>query len=367
MANMTRLTLLFLLWFSTMLAWSRPVGARFVLPDGQEFTGRFLVLHSDSVFYEVADGDTNKQMSLYKLDLKKVQILEDQSLVDLSLSHFEVTTQLAAVEDTVKHLETGKMTLIVESDPADARVYVDDLLLEGLTPLVIPNLANKEFKVMARKYLRGVDWWGETRIKQEKKEDTLRVRIKLEKPRTLLTIQSNPSEAEIYIDTFPSLERMPNLYSNTTIVDIEPGPDRSITLFKVGYYDTTVNVSVEAFMPNLLGVNLRPIDEDLQKLQSQIDFVSARKRKYIGRGLTWASIAPWIGAGVLWVMAEKDWKEAVKYKDYYADAAFVSSETESFIENNKKYNDSGDLKMSIAAGSAALGLLLSSLGVILQF
>ncbi len=77
-----------------------------------------------------------------------MQILEDQSLVDLSLSHFEVTTQLAAVEDTVKRLETGKMTLIVESDPADARVYVDDLLLEGLTQMVTPNLANKEFRAL---------------------------------------------------------------------------------------------------------------------------------------------------------------------------------------------------------------------------
>jgi len=354
------------------LAWTlgsaRNVPARIVLPDGSEQMGTFVCLKSDTVFYTVTNGDSIQAFALYKFDVKKVQLTEDNSLVDLSLSNFQVNSE--APKDTTKSdeptLKVGRAVLVVTSDPADARVYVDNVLVEGLTPLVIPNLEAKKFHVMARKYLRGVDWWGSKRV-LTKEGDTTRITIKLLKPHTQLSIQSLPTEAEVYIDEMPSLSKIPTVRTDTTLVDVQPAPERTITLFKVGYYDTTFTMPVEAYMPNLVGVELHAITEDLNKLQSQIDFVTHRQRKWIGRGLLWSSIAPVLAGGVLAVLADRDWSKAANDRNAYQDAAFASSETIRLVKENKDLNASGDLKAKIGAGLGGLAVLTAGLGLAFQF
>jgi len=239
-------------------------------------------------------------------------------------------------------------------------------LLEGLTPLVIPNLEAKKFHVMARKYLKGVDWWGSKRV-LTKDGDTTRIMINLLKPHTQLSVQTMPTEAEVYIDESPTLEKMPTIWSDTTLVDIQPAPERTISVFKVGYYDTTLTIPVEAYMPNLVGIELHAINEDLNKLQSQIDFVNHRKHKWWGRGLLWSSIAPVVAGCTMVVLADRDWAKAAEDKSAYQDAAFASSETERLVKDNKDKNESGDLKAKIGGGLGGLAVLLASVGLVLQF
>ncbi|HSQ42870.1 MAG TPA: PEGA domain-containing protein [Fibrobacteraceae bacterium] len=346
-----------------------PVPARFILPDGQEQLGMFLKLQADTVFYTLGEGDSLQQFAVFKFDLKKVQLTENDSLVDLNLNNFEVTTK-ASVDtlsnDTTPTLAKGDASLIVNSFPQNSRVYIDNILMDGITPLVVPNLQATKHTVMVRQYLKGVDWWGSAEV-EIKAKDTTRVVIKLLKPHTQLKVQTVPSGAEFYLDGEPSISQMPTTLSDTTLMDVTPGPDRTIRFFKVGYYDTSVTLSVDAFMPNLIGMDLKRVTDDLPLLGKQVDFVQHRKRKWIGRGFLWSSIAPLVTSGVMLVLADRDWNKATDYKSSYEDAAFESSETDRFVSRNSELNDSGDLKAKIAAGFGAGALLLATVGIVLQF
>lgn len=372
MRNFTKIGILALLFFACATM-ARPVPARIVLPDGQDVQCTFLELKADTVYYTVSSGEGDayktEEFKLYKFDVKKVQLTEDGSLVDLSLTDYLVKTDApkdSVVQDTTPQIKEGGAMLVIESYPSDARVYVDNIMLEGLTPLTIPKIDAKKHQVMVRKYLKGVDWWGSARI-ETKDGDTTKVNIKLLKPHTQLTVQTNPTEAEIYIDQPHSLKVMPTLRSDTTIMDIRPSMETTIYVFKVGYYDTSLTMPIEAFMPNLVGIELHPVTDDLNKLQEQIDFVAKRKNKWIGRGLLWSSIAPLVAGLTMVVLADRDWAEAADFKLAYQDAAFESSETDRFVRENKKFNDAGDLKAKIGAGLGGLALVLASVGLVMQF
>jgi len=371
LGNMKNLALLlFTTLCCALVAQARPVPARFVLPDGQEVVGTFLELRADTVHYTVPSADTVQQLSVYKFDLKKVQLTETGALVDLSARDFQVTNE--APKDTTKvvapTLKQGQAILLVQSNPPNARVYVDNILLDGLTPLVVPNIDGKKHAIMVREYLKGVDWWGTADVLPlPKAGDTTKVTIKLLKPHTQLKVQSIPTEAEIYIDEQPSLSHLPTMHSDTTLVDIRPGLERSVTFFKVGYYDTTVTLPVEAYMPNLVGIEMHAITDDLNKLQAQLDFVSHRKHKWVGRGLLYTSIAPLVAGAVTYALANYDWSKAADYKRSYEAAAFQSTATEGFIAQNKKYNNSGDTKAMVAGGLGGVALLLASVGLVLEF
>lgn len=366
-----------ILWVLALLVLSlpaRPVKADIVLYDGTLVEGFFIRLKSDTVYYEVLDSETHKRQQYrhYRLDLKKVELTESgkHEFVDLMVSDFEVTTQAPQKKDLFAQkkptLEQGRSYLWVESNPPKARIYVDDVQLDSLTPNLISHITEGKHRVMVRRYLKGVDWWGTADIEVDP-GDTAKIMIKLEKPRTRLTIQSVPSGAECYLDEMPSLSLMPTMYTDTTLIDIRPGVDRQVSFFKAGYHDTSLTVTVDAFMPNLISVDLRPIAEDLDKMQYQVNFKEKRKKKWIGRGLLWSSIAPILTGGILLYLAEQDWEKATDYKYAYEDAAFHSTDTDRLIEKNKDLNRSGDQKAIAATALGSIGLILASIGLVFQF
>jgi len=317
----------------------------------------------------IENSDSTEFLRIYKLDLKKVEITENDSLwwVDLSLSDFEITTPPPGQKDSVPPPpKKGHYVLHVNSDPDGARVYLNGELLEGTTPLTIAELPAGKHNLSVRKYLRGVDWWGETTV-DLKQMDTTKLTIKLQKPRTRLKIQSVPAGAEVYLNDSPNLNHMPRYITDTTLVDLRPGPDQTLYFFKVGYYDTTVSVSVEAYMPNLISVDLKPVSDDLELLDKQMTFVKQRKKRWIGRGLLYSSIAPALSGLVTLWLADRDWAKAADFKHMYEDAAFHSAETDRFIRENQRLNRSGDLKASIAAAMETGFLLLAVTGLVLQF
>ncbi len=239
MRNFTKIGI-FALFSLFSAGFARTVPARIVLSDGQEILGDFIEMKADTVRYSVNSGEGDafktEEFKAYKFDLKKVVLTEDGSLVDLSLSNFVVNTEApkdtVAVQDTTPRLKEGDAVLVVESYPPDARVYVDNVMLEGLTPLVIPKIDVNKHQVMVRKYLKGVDWWGSANI-VTKPGDTTKVNIKLLKPHTRHTVQTNPTEAEIYIDHPQSLSEMPTYKSDTTIMDIRPSLETTVYIWKV--------------------------------------------------------------------------------------------------------------------------------------
>ena len=167
------------------LALARNAPARIVLPDGKELSGIFIRLFADTLQFTVGEGDSVKPLNLYKFDVKKVQLTEDSSLIDLTLNSFEVHSE-NPVDTTLvvlPKLQAGTASIKVLSFPLDARVYVDDILMEGLTPLVISQVKGKQHTIMVRKYLKGVDWRGTARV-MAKEGDTVLVNIKLLKPHT---------------------------------------------------------------------------------------------------------------------------------------------------------------------------------------
>ncbi|NLB64644.1 MAG: PEGA domain-containing protein [Fibrobacter sp.] len=337
--------------------------------EGEWFDVFFVRMQNDTVEYYNLDN-LNLLKKIYKLDLRRIELKTSDSVlqVDLDLSDFEWEITKDSVEQIadVEEPEKGFAYLLVKSNPEGARVYVDGVLTDGVTPLILEDLAAKKSQIMVRKYLKGVDWWGSLEVELVN-GDTTEVEIKLLKPHTQFSVQTVPTDVEVYIDNRPSLNTMPKYISDTVITNIRPGPHRHITFFKEGYYDTTVVVDIEAFMPNLIGVDLRIIKEDLIKLDEQLNFAKSRKKRWVGRGMWYSAIIPVLSSGVLYYLANSDWAKAADYKYMYEDAAFHSTETDRFIKENSNLNDSGDLKAKIAAGIGTVGLALVLTGIVLHF
>lgn len=349
--------------------WAREVPVRYFLDDGAEHSAVFVKLQNDSVYVRstpTEEGQEPVESVLYKLEVRRMVQVENDSLVNLDLKDFVFPDPVIEEVHVEPPYPAGHSFIKVTSEPEASRVYINGKDLSVLTPYVIPNVREGKYEVSVRKYLKDVDWWGSQKIKL-KENETLSVHIKVERPRTELTIVSLPEAAEVYVDDEPSLYHMPPHYTDVTIKGIRPQLSAKLHFRKVGYLDTAITTEIVAFMPNMVYVEMEPIRDNLAMLEMQNEFNQKRKKKWIGRGLLWGSIAPFLAGGVLWYFAERDWEKAADFKEKYNRAAFQSAQTDSFIADNKSYNESGDTKMIVGASLGALGLALASVGVVFQF
>src|SRR5574344_1497055 len=161
---------------------------------------------------------------------------------------------------------------------------------------------------------------------------------------------------------------MPHYMSDVVIEDIKPSTEMMVYFRKVGYLDTAIITEVRASMPNTILVELEPVTMNLGIIDMQKEYNRERTSRFIGRGLLWSSIVPFVSAGVLWYLAEQDWKEAKDKKDAYeSGSAFYNEDTRKLVEDNRKYNDRGDVKGFTALGLGILGVTLLSVGFVLSF
>lgn len=346
---------------------AREVPVRYFLEDGVERSGNFVQLARDTVHLSIpADSGKHSDLLVYKLDVRRIIRSDNDTLIDLTLTDYVVPELPVDSVAIAPPYPAGNATIRVISEPAACRLYINGRDLDVITPYTISGIKAGKYELSVRKYLKDVDWWSSEKVKL-KENETLTVKLELKRPRTELSVITLPEAAEVYIDREPSLSRMPDYETDVTISGIRPTVSTTLHLRKIGYQDTSVTTEVRAFMPNMIYVEMEPIRDNLALLEMQNEFNAERRSRWIGRGLLWSSIAPIVAGGVLWYLAEQDWKKAAEAKDKYNAAAFETDKTAGYLSDNRKYNDAGDTKIAIGASLGAVGLALAITGVVLQF
>lgn len=313
----------------------------------------------------IAADSANPYIKVYRLNLKRLVNLEDNSMIDLSLSNY-VVPLVVEQENDLELYPPGKANLLVVSNPAACSIFVNGIPLKQVAPDTIKNIRPGKYTISVMQVLKDVEWWGSAVVKIN--ADSLnKVEIPVLRPSTRLTLNTNPEAVEVFIDKVPTENIMPQYMTDVVVDGLKPQPKASIYLRKVGYRDTTIVTEIKAFMPNLLHVEMTPVLDDLEFIEQQKAFNAERSQRRLGRGLLWGSIAPFIAGGVLWYLAERDWSDAADKKKAYKLSAFESEDTKQMVKDNHDLNKSGDIKGGIAAGLGAIGLGLLTVGIIFAF
>ena len=314
----------------------------------------------------IAAAKKNPYIKIYRFALKRLYNLEDDVMIDLSLSNYFVPEQ-KVVEETIELYPPGNANLLVVSEPEACSLYVNGIPLKQVAPDTIRNIKPGKYTISVMKVLKDVEWWGSAVVRIN--ADSLnKVTIPVLRPSTRLTLNSNPEAAEVYVGEAPSLNKMPHYMTDMIVDNVKPQVKTTIYFRKVGYRDTSVTMEIKPFMPNLAYVDMTPVLDDLEFIEDQNAFNKERSLRRIGRGLLWSSIVPIIAGGVMWYLAERDWSKAADKKHAYERlSAFDSDDTRQMVKDNHELNDSGDTKCGVAIGLGALGFGLLTAGIILAF
>lgn len=310
-------------------------------------------------------ANANPYIKIYRLDLKRLFNLEDNVMIDLSLSNYVVPV-IVEEEEKMELYPPGNANLLVVSNPEACSLFVNGIPLKQVAPDTIKNIRPGKYTISVMRVLKDVEWWGSTVIRIN--ADSLnKVEIPVQRPSTRLTLNTDPEAVEVFIDREPTVNIFPDYMTDVVVEDINPQPQVTLHLRKVGYRDTSITTEVRAYMPNIVNVEMVPVLDDLEFIEQQNAFNAERRKRRIGRGLLWGSIVPFIAGGVMWYLAESDWTDAANKKKSYNKSAFASADTQQMVKDNHDLNDSGDIKGGVAIGLGALGLGLLTAGFILAF
>ncbi|MCQ2104340.1 MAG: hypothetical protein MJZ26_00970 [Fibrobacter sp.] len=314
----------------------------------------------------IAADSLNPFVKIFRFELKRLYNLEDEVMIDLSLSNY-VVPEIVEENESIELYPPGNANLLVVSEPAACSLFVNGIPLKQVAPDTIRNIKPGKYTISVMQVLKDVEWWGSAVVRIN--ADSLnKVSIPVLRPETRLTLNTDPEAVEVYINREPSEYEMPNYVTDVLVRDIKPQVNARLYFRKVGYRDTTITTEIRAYMPNLVNVEMTPVLDDLDFIQEQREFDKARSRHRLGRGLLWGSIAPLIAGGVMWYLAERDWSDAAAKKSAYEKlSAFDSEDTRQMVKDNHRLNDSGDTKCGVAIGLGALGVGLLAAGIVLAF
>ncbi len=313
----------------------------------------------------IAEEAANPFIKIYRLDLKRLYNMEDEVMIDLSLSDY-VVPEIVEEEEKIELYPPGKANLFVESVPAACSLFVNGIPLKQVAPDTIKNIKPGKYTISVMQVIKDVELWG-TAVIRINADSLNRISIPVQKPATRLTVNTDPEVVEVFVNEEPSEYVMPHFVTDVIVEDVKPQVDAKVYLRKVGYRDTSLTVEIRPYMPNLVHVEMTPV-LDVDFIQTQKAYDRRRSNHRIGRGLLWSSIAPVVASGVLWFLAERDWSKAADKKYAYDKlAAFDSDDTRKMLKDNHRLNDSGDKKFGAAAGLGVLGIGLLTAGFILAF
>lgn len=314
----------------------------------------------------IAAAKKNPYIKIFRFELKRLYNMEDEVMIDLSLSNY-VVPEKRVVEETIELYPPGNANLLVVSEPAACSLFVNGIPLKQVAPDTIRNIKPGKYTISVMKVLKDVEWWGSAVVRINA-DSVNKVTIPVLRPSTRLTLNSNPEAAEVYVGEAPSLNKMPHYMTDMIVDNVKPQVRTTVYFRKVGYRDTSVTTEIKPYMPNLVYVDMTPVLDDLEFIEGQNAFNKERGLRRIGRGLLWSSIVPIIAGGVMWYLAERDWSKAADKKHAYERlSAFDSDDTRQMVKDNHELNDSGDTKCGVAIGLGALGLGLLTAGIILAF
>ncbi len=147
-------------------------------------------------------------------------------------------------------------SIVVKSDPPDARVFLDGEELGVLTPAVIEEVtAGEKHEIKVAK--KGFKPWVKT-VEPEDDDKSVTLRAPLERLLTTIVIKSTPSGSSVFLDGVEHKEPTP-----TVIEEVSVGEKHEIRVEKRGFKSWTETVEPEADKP-------LPIQATLERLVGTI-------------------------------------------------------------------------------------------------
>lgn len=305
---------------------------------------------------DVATGKVDQNISEdCDCPIEKV-LLETLHRIAWRIAGLKVEESKTSVE-----VQRGDASLFVKTEPPDASVYIDGRLMDGRTPVTLENLTPGRHKVMVKK----TDMQADQDIELISNQ-VVRVSMTLEKLKTVLKVATNPSEAETFLDRKRAVNAGPGQLSPAIFYDIKPGTHR-VSLFKVGFADTSLSLDIGEYENKYFSIDLRQITDDKQIMQ-QKKFVFHRKGHSAARVLLVSGAVTACAGGGLLYLAQKDYQTAMDAKNTL-DASSINSgpDYNNLVTKNKNAHDAGNLKSYSSYALFGATALLLGIGLVLYF
>lgn len=325
---------------------------------------------------KIISGSVSRVGGMYTVSVKllsvKSGVVEQSISEDCDCTVEELLTRVMerlakriagiAVEASTQKIEIkrGDASLFIKTDPDSARIFIDGKLVDGITPITIDNLSSGEHSVKTtRRDLSGFA----TIILQPNKVG--RLDIKLFRQQTVLKVASNPSEAEVYLIGSPKTRLRPDQIT-PAIFEKFSSNTLNVTLFKTGYFDTTLAVKINNNEINNLSVNLREAPLEVVKMQKKL--VAHKAHRRISPYFNFPGAACLVGGGVFYYLAQKDFDVAASAKQTLEKSSILSGpEYDALVKKNRDNNDAGNLKTNVSYGFLGTGAALMGVGLVLYF
>jgi TolB-like protein len=266
------------------------------------------------------------------------------------------------VEETASALnvQRGDASLFIKTDPSEASVYFDGKLMDGRTPLTLENLTAGQHTLMCRK--------AELQAKQTidlEANKVVHISLSLGKIQTVLKASSTPSEAEVYLGRKPGVKVRPDGVT-PGIFPLKVSGPFAVTVFKVGYCDTTVTVDIAPNEVNGMSVELVPCAPNVELAQKHV--IRHRTLRRAGRVLIGGALAAGAAAGVLAILGQRDYDDARAAREWLELSTIGSgAEYDAKLKENQDKSASGDAKSGAAIGLGAVAALGLTVGLVFYF
>ncbi len=263
-------------------------------------------------------------------------------------------------EGAIVSLDKGNASLFVKSIPDGAKVFVNGRIIEGLTPLTIQGLPAGRHDIRVQKNDSSASVLTDLSSRKIK-----RLKLKLKKEKTTLKIFTEPSEAEVFINSIPRRSNYPNQISPAVFNNFNKDSAR-IYIFRNGFFDTTAIAIIRKNRENVISLKLVEGDTTYKKLQDK--FIKSRWERRLGFKLSVSSITLAMAGTAALFMAEKDFSEANDLKTRLDNASIrTGSEYDAVKALNKEKHDSGQIKQNAGIGIISTGAFLGLLGIYFYF
>jgi hypothetical protein len=260
----------------------------------------------------------------------------------------------------IENTKEEKTYIRVETNPENAVV-----MLNGTAVCSSPCefLANGSRAQIAAYWQSGDNIWAtKTNVKLGK--DTAKVLLELRRTYSYTEIRTLPENALIYSDDFldinsKALGKTPYKFHSL------PGITQ-IRLFRQGYKDTLISVSVDAVEKQIQIVQLNPLT-DARQISEQNLFIKSQTKKKIGLGLLGGSIGPLAAGTLLCILAKDDYKKARDIKFELSNPAIGGENFKAKVDENHQAVKNGDTKTTFGAGLIGISLILAGIGISMSF
>ncbi|MBF0430536.1 MAG: PEGA domain-containing protein [Fibrobacteria bacterium] len=253
----------------------------------------------------------------------------------------------------------GDASLYIKTEPEGARIYIDGRFMQGRTPITLESLPPGECHVQVSKD----DLQASGKVVLENNQ-VKRLSFKLEKPKTILRVMSEPSEAEVCLRRRPS-RRLPDRITPAIFENLS-NDSVCLSLFKLGFTDTLLCVPLLRNKVNEISINLGQGSPESIKLQKKM--LRSRAQRPWGFHISYISLATLAAGGASAYLAYRDFQDALAASDYLVRSSIHSGQQyEAKKKENEDKTSSGNLKSAISAALLGVGGVGLCVGLVLYF